>query len=119
MTVKLPESLPYDFVDEMIDEQVFFRCDFWKRVDEDTNEIITKYRIACRRFPDDIDEEDEEPNISNWGRELFEILCDSEKYAGYEEDEDGYTNYPYSNGMVWTAKELSEQEIEGRLGYLG
>jgi hypothetical protein len=99
MTLKLPTPLPYDVVDQLIDEE--FK--FGKETFED--EIIW---WCQRRNPDYTAGR---PLTSNYGRSLFELLDD---YDGRRtEDADGYVTVRHvSKGMRWTAQELTDEEID-------
>lgn len=101
MKLKLPEPLSYDVVDQMIDETWTFRVDEWEDTDHNTNETTRFTQWVCR------------PKIgaiSNWGRDLFELVTDVPD--DNEEDEDGYVDWPYSHGMVWTTRAWTEEELD-------
>lgn len=99
MTLKLPIPLPYDYVDELLDETYVFTV---TELSDDQVICEARFRDPARR-------------TGNYSRLLFSLLDDS---IDSEEDEDGYVNYPYSHdGMVWTAEGLSKEEINEILGF--
>lgn len=100
MTLRLPEVLPYDAVDEWIDSTVIFETDEWT----DNDGVTWQTPIATLANRD----------ISNFGRTFYSLLGDS---PSREEDEDGYVQWQGSmTCMRWTAKELTEEEIDEILG---
>lgn len=104
MKLKLPEPLPYDFVDEWID----MRLKFYSRPHQDSN--LTYHRAVPRNSKD--------INSGNYGRHVFELIDDwtVEDSDRWEEDEYGYWNYPNLFSYHYTAREWSEDAIDEFLG---
>ena len=102
MTLKLPTPLPYDFVDQMLDEELKFGSD----QDDDT--------IIWWCYRRDTDPKAGRFLTSNYGRQMFELLDDHEDKQ--TEDAEGYvTVYHLSKGMCWTATELTDEEVDSLL----
>jgi hypothetical protein len=109
-TLKLPEPLPYDFVDALIDEQI----SFFEDTDSELHEgiVYSVTRIWCRP----VTATEFDPGLSNWGRSMFEVVSDGYSFLG--EDEEGYSDtsaLAYLSGMCWTAKELTDEEIDYKI----
>lgn len=99
MTLKLPTPLPYDVVDELIDAEIEF-------YDETADDLI--YWYAQRR---NYNYQEGIPLTSTFTRQMFDVFDDIS--AREKEDEQGYVVCTFlPEGMVWTAKELTDKEID-------
>lgn len=98
MKLKLPKPLPYDFIDQMIDENI----DFYDEPHEEEGYII---HFAEPRYGD----------YGSEGRSLFSL--EDSIFLG---DEQEYVEWSGWSGDAWwwTAKELTEDELEQFLARL-
>lgn len=97
MTLRLPEPLPYDFVDEMIDESTDFTS--YCRLEDN--------RTVWYANPHDYD-------WGNFVRALVEFNDDLEVYEDDDliEDEEGYVDgHELRWGMFWCANEWTEEDL--------
>lgn len=98
MSVKLPTPLPYDYVDQLIDDSFEFFDETY--TDHEGNHV--KHFFAHR--------------TGNQYRGNFSRLMFSFHDTGYdsiEEDEDGFAYIEYDlGGMNWRAEPLTDKELE-------
>lgn len=106
MSLRLPEPLPYDYVDKMIEQTYKFTHDVW--TDNDGIEWETHH---CRfRNPT--------KHTSTFPRSFFNTIPLPEYH--FEEDEEGYVDGTDLNfGFYWRAEPLTEDEFEFVMDDLG
>jgi len=103
--LKLPEPLPYDAVDELINETLVFETYQW--IDPETKEewsVPVAYYLDGHR-------------VSNYRRQMAEVLDDIGYLVHKEEDEDGYVDGSSVSGMCWIA-EWSDEDTENKLNQI-
>jgi hypothetical protein len=100
--LKLPEPLPYDYVDELIDSTTEFVYEEWLYDDEDPEGVVmcawSAHRIGRQ--------------ATNEPRTMYDLMDDSPYW--YEEDEDGYlmSDDVAYKAMEWSAEEITEADID-------
>lgn len=98
MSTRLPESLPYKYIDEYLDGKFVFNT--YTYTDHEDVEW-TAYSAQLR---------DSGRYRGNYARQMIGLVDDT--MGGWEEDEEGYINYEGSFGMVWRAEPLTEEELD-------
>lgn len=100
MSLKLPEPLPYSYVDKMLDLTYKFSHDVWE-----DHEGIEWESHSCRF------QETQRPT-STYPRSMFNTIP-LPRYDWMEEDEEGYVDgTELTSGFCWRAEPLSDEELE-------
>ena len=98
MSTKLPEPLPYEYVDELIDSEIEFEQFLHTTPEKDELIVFTATYRDRHRYR------------GNFSRDLISLI--EVNYDFVEEDEEGFCDLPHASGMKWRAQELTEEEIE-------
>lgn len=110
MTLKLPEPLPYDFIDEWLDETYKFSTETYEDLFDENgrrhDQPITYQYQVCERRTDD-----EFGGVSNFIRPIFE-LCKNADYSHLPYDEEGYVTYSGLGGWWCPMVELTDEAID-------
>lgn len=102
--LKLPEPLPYEFVDEMIDDTVRFAKDEWT---DDDGEFYLWYATGW------------DGRTSNYGRKMFDLIQDVPARE-YVYDKDGYiTDWSGGVEVIYSDGGPTEYEIDHYFGRCG
>lgn len=103
MTLRLPEPLPYDYVDALIDSRLTFQekvYHLFMDCDEVTVIIAYPRGIDARR--------------GNTMRMMMELIDDHPK--SLDEDSEGYAHTPMDFSFLYTAEPMTEEEVDRYLG---
>jgi hypothetical protein len=95
----------------MLDEQLRFGWDEWTCNHPGPEGAYTKGVTYRKPYARRVADEEGYESISNYGRSMYDLL-DCADYDRYDEDEEGYVNFPYLGGMVWLAEPLTESQID-------
>lgn len=112
MTLRLPPSLPYDFVDEMIDSTMTFGVSKW----DDCDDCYLSGYDSCQCDNPDVTfyEMDYARPIDGCITNVAQPMIGEKNDYPYrrEEDKDGYIIDATVYGWKWTAEKMTDEEID-------
>lgn len=116
MTLRLPEPLPYDYVDELLDNDYVWATAWFMDTEDELGNVYPEEVRMTYSYARRLDEQFR-TSVSNYPNPFMEVKGEI-NYDAYAEDKEGYIDFPSEYGFSWTAEEWDDQKVDEYLKLL-